>query len=230
MTQAPETMQHGWLEFQLERAREQERAHLARELHDELGAILVAAKLDLASLRMRFGSVTDEVDQRFDHLAETLNAGIALKRRVVEGLCPSWMGVRNLGSAVEGLARGIAETSGIRVACLCQQLSLPEPAEWAAYRVVQECLTNMVKYAEAASARVSLLDAGDHALVVVTDDGKGFDARLPDYQGHGLFGMRRRVEACGGRLRVMSAPGRGTRVTASIPRGRSQPSLPTSSA
>jgi signal transduction histidine kinase len=201
----------------LQQVREEERGHLARELHDELGALLTAAKLDVARLKSRLGpQATPEVTQRLQHLTETLNSGIALKRRIIEDLRPSSLANLGLTASLEILARECSERTGIEVATRLEPVHLDEAHQLTVYRVVQESLTNMARYAEARHAEVAVHARGIQVEVVVKDDGKGFaPAGRPST--HGLAGMRHRVEAAGGRLAVESAPGQGTRVVAVLP-------------
>lgn len=201
----------------LQQVREEERGHLARELHDELGALLTAAKLDVARLKSRLGPQQPEVADRLLHLTDTLNSGIALKRRIIEDLRPSSLANLGLTASLEILAREFSERSGVHVATDLQPVVLDEARQLTVYRLVQESLTNMAKYAEARSARVAVHATGLQVEVVVSDDGKGFEPVRPQPSTHGLAGMRHRVEAAGGRLTVESAPGKGTRVMAALP-------------
>ena len=201
----------------LQQVREDERGHLARELHDELGALLTAAKLDVARLKSRLGPQQSEVSQRLQHLTDTLNSGIALKRRIIEDLRPSSLSNLGLTASLEILAREFSERSGVHVATRLEPVNLDEAHQLTVYRLVQESLTNMAKYAEAHRAEVAVHANGGHVEVVVSDDGKGFEPVLSRPSTHGLAGMRHRVEAAGGRLTVESAPGRGTRVMAALP-------------
>lgn len=201
----------------LQQVREDERGHLARELHDELGALLTAAKLDVARLKSRLGPEQPEVSERLQHLTETLNSGIALKRRIIEDLRPSSLSNLGLTASLEILAREFSERSGVQVATDLQPVVLDEARQLTVYRLVQESLTNVAKYAEAHSAQVAVHAAGADVEVVVADDGKGFEAVRSQPSTHGLAGMRHRVEAAGGRLTVESAPGKGTRVVAALP-------------
>lgn len=201
----------------LQQVREDERGHLARELHDELGALLTAAKLDVARLKSRLGPQQAEVGQRLQHLTETLNSGIALKRRIIEDLRPSSLSNLGLTASLEILAREFSERSGVHVATTLEPVNLDEAHQLTVYRLVQESLTNMAKYAEARSAEVAVHANGGDVEVVVSDDGKGFEPVLSRPTSHGLAGMRHRVEAAGGRLTVDSAPGKGTRVVAALP-------------
>ena len=203
----------------LQRAREQERAHLARELHDELGALLMAAKLDVACLKVNLGSVPPEIARRLAHLGEILNGGIALKSRIVEGLCPSTLAHLGLVASLENLARDFGLTSGIEMTVDLEAVSLDEWTQLAAYRLVQECLTNVAKYAGATKAQIVLQTRQREVMVVVLDNGMGFDVDHVSDTRHGLRGIAHRVEACGGRLSVTSTPGHGTRVEAMLPGG-----------
>jgi len=202
----------------LQQVREEERGHLARELHDELGALLTAAKLDVARLKSKLGTPPPEVTLRLQHLTESLNSGIALKRRIIEDLRPSSLSNLGLTAALEILAREFSERSGLEVASSLEPVDLDEQAQLTVYRIVQESLTNIGKYAEAKQVDISVRDYSNHVEVEIRDDGKGFDVRAAKPSTHGLAGMRHRVEAAGGRLVVQSAPNRGTRITATMPK------------
>ena len=161
----------------LQQVREEERGHLARELHDELGALLTAAKLDVARLKSRLGPSGPEVAQRLQHLTETLNSGIALKRRIIEDLRPSALANLGLTASLEILAREFSERCGIEAATSLEPVELDESGQLTIYRVVQESLTNVSKYAEAAQVEISVRDYSNHVEVEIRDDGKGFDVR-----------------------------------------------------
>ena len=200
----------------LQTAREDERNRLARDLHDELGALLTAAKLDVARLKSRLGLLTPEATDRLIHLNETLNSGIALKRRIIEDLRPSSLSNLGLVAALEILTREFSERSGIEVECTLETVELKPSAELMVYRLVQEALTNVAKYASAAKVEVTLALRGNRVAVTVRDDGAGFDP-LTRSAGHGLLGMRYRVESEGGRMLLESTPGHGTRLEATLP-------------
>ncbi len=204
----------------LQNVREEERAHLARELHDELGALLTAAKLDVARLKSRLGALasTPEVEQRLVHLTESLNSGIALKRRIIEDLRPSSLSNLGLTASLEILAREFSERSGIEIATDLESVQLDESRQLTVYRLVQESLTNVGKYAEARQVEISVRDYENHVEVDIRDNGKGFDVASIRTATHGLAGMRHRVEAAGGKLTVSSTPGKGTRIAAVMPK------------
>ena len=200
----------------LQDVRETERGYLARELHDELGSLLTAAKLDVARLKSRLLEAPDAT-QRLQHLTELLNSGIALKRRIIEDLRPSSLSNLGLVASLEILGREFAERSGIQVQMALEPVAMDESRQLTIYRMVQESLTNIGKYAEASEATIVLKNHDSHAVVEVADNGKGFDPQRIRPSTHGLAGMRHRVEAARGKLTISSTPGRGTRVSAMLP-------------
>ncbi|HEY1089587.1 MAG TPA: CHASE3 domain-containing protein, partial [Burkholderiaceae bacterium] len=201
----------------LQQVREQERGHLARELHDELGALLTAAKLDVARLKSRLGADAPDAQLRIQHLTDTLNSGIALKRRIIEDLRPSSLTNLGLVTSLEILAREFGDRSGLALATNLEPVELDEASQLTVYRLVQESLTNIGKYAQAQQVNISLQNYGSHVTIEVHDDGKGFDMQHIAGASHGLAGMRHRVEAGGGRLTIVSAPAQGTRISAMLP-------------
>ena len=202
----------------LQEVREDERGHLARELHDELGALLTAAKLDVARIKSRLGEISPEANERIQHLIETLNSGIALKRRIVEDLRPSSLSNLGLVASLEILAREFEDRSGLVITTDLNMVVLDDSVQLTVYRLVQESLTNMGKYAEARQADISLHDSDGSITVTVKDDGCGFDTTQIKASGHGLAGMKHRVEAAGGRLFIVSTHGQGTSVSAVLPK------------
>ena len=201
----------------LQQVREEERGHLARELHDELGALLTAAKLDVARLKSKINATAPDVAERLKHLTDTLNSGIALKRRIIEDLRPSSLSNLGLTAALEILTREYAERAGIDVETSLEPVQLPDAAQLTVYRMVQEALTNIGKYAKASKVLVSVHGYPTHVAVQVRDDGVGFDPGSVSPTSHGLAGMRHRVEAAGGRLTLASRPGNGTLLSAVLP-------------
>ena len=201
----------------LQTAREDERSHLARELHDELGALLTAAKLDVARLKRAMGPPTPEQDQRLKHLNSSIDQGISLKRRIIEDLRPSTLSNLGLVAALEIQAREFGARANLAVRTRLVPVALEEPAQMTVYRVVQESFTNIAKYAGASEVQLSLHGEAGRVHLAVEDNGCGFDSTRIAPRTHGLSGMRFRVEAAGGQLSVVSAPGRGTLIEAWLP-------------
>jgi signal transduction histidine kinase len=203
----------------LQTIREDERSRLARELHDELGALLTAAKLDVARLKSRLAaSANSDAVERLAHLNEALNNGIALKRRIIEDLRPSSLSNLGLVAALEILLREFAGRSELKVIDELAPVNVSAAAQLTIYRLVQEALTNVLKYAKASEVVVTLQPSDQGGAVIsVRDNGTGFDTEQPRLARHGLIGMRYRVEADGGTMRLESSPGLGTLIEATLP-------------
>ncbi|MEO6276220.1 sensor histidine kinase [Roseateles sp.] len=208
------------LTYHLQTAREDERARLARDLHDEMGALMTSAKLDSARIRARLAALptpAPEAMERLSHLIATLNKGIALKRRIVEDLQPSALTLLGLVATLEIMGREFADSSGLQVLCKLEPVQLSASANLVIYRLMQEAMTNISKYAQASHVWLGLGLREGHVEATVRDDGMGFDMRLPIRSAHGLVGMRFRVEAEGGTMNILAAPGLGTLITARLP-------------
>ncbi len=200
-------------------AQEAERARLARELHDEMGAVLTACKLEVMRVRRALPDAA-HASAKLDGLDRQINRGIALKRDIIENLRPSSLDHLGLAQSLEQLCGAAASAMELEVNCRVDgkvdPVSITPDAQLAIYRVVQEALTNIAKYAQASRVVVRLDQSGADAHIGVADDGKGFDVGSVAAR-HGLRGMLVRVESLGGRLEIDSAPGRGTRIDAWLP-------------
>lgn len=209
----------------LETAREDERGRLARDLHDELGGLFTAMKLDFARLRRQAG-ISEAVQATLLSIEARLNEGIVFKRRVIEKLRPSALDQLGLATSIILLCRDAQDNMGMPVrVTLPFELqgsiggvrALAPEAELTVYRLVQESLTNIAKYAAASAVEVLLRVQDGQLHVDVHDNGSGFDPLNIGQGHHGLSGMRYRVESQGGRLRVDSSPGQGTLIHAHLP-------------
>ncbi len=201
-------------------AREDERNRLARNLHDELGALLTSAKLDAARIKSRMANTAPEASERLAHLVSTLNSSIALGRRIIEDLRPSTLSNLGLSATLEILAREFAEGSGVEVHCTLHAVKLEPATELVVYRLVQEAITNISKYAKARNVWLSVGEHGGAVQVSVRDDGVGFDTTAHSRSAFGLLGMRFRVEAEGGSFGVSAAPGQGTLIQVTLPQAQ----------
>lgn len=198
---------------------EQEKSELARNLHDELGGLLTAAKMDLSWLQSRLDQ--PGIQERLAQLGSVLDEAMDLKRRVVENLRPSLLDHFGLATALRAYVDSTASKAGLECELDIPEDCGPMPRDMAIalFRIVQEGLTNIVRHAQARSIRLEM--AADEAACsfVLADDGQGFDPKEPRLRtSHGLMGMRQRVRALGGTLTLESSPGRGTRLRVEIPR------------
>jgi signal transduction histidine kinase len=206
------------LSSHLQALSEREKSELARKLHDELGGLLTAAKMDLSWLQSRLEGAI--IQERLTQLGNVLDEAMDLKRRVVEELRPSLLDHFGLPTAlrahIESTCAKAGLTAAIHVEHDCE--SMPKDTAIALFRVVQEGLTNIIQHAHASTVKLELKGDKHDCIVILGDDGQGFDADSPQFRwSHGLMGMRQRAEALGGRLHLDSKVGAGTTLRVEVP-------------
>ena len=206
----------------LEAAKEDERRHLARELHDEMGQALTTAKLNLQLLDSTPGSRDRE--QRIADTLALLDAMIGQVRALSLDLRPPLLDELGLAAALRGYVEALGKRSGVAIDLRMDEVprEIPNEVEIAVFRVVQESLTNVLRHAGTATAAVELKYDSSGIDLEVADRGKGFEVgraleRASTGRHIGLLGMKERVESMGGAMTIESAPGRGTRIRARIP-------------
>jgi signal transduction histidine kinase len=203
----------------LQELAEKEKSELARHLHDELGGLLTAAKMDLSWMQTR---VTDApYGQRLAQLGTVLDEAMDLKRRVVEELRPSLLDHFGLPTALRAHVESVCTQAALRYEVVMSEDAdtIPKECAIALFRVIQEGLTNVVRHAHAQQVRLALTSDADRYLLLLIDDGGGM--RLDDTQfrwSHGLAGMRQRVQAMGGQFSIESSPAEGTTLRIELPR------------
>jgi len=209
------------LSSSLQKVAEREKAALARELHDELGGLLVATKIDVSWLRKRVDDGSEASKLRWERVLRCMDEGLSLKRRVIESLRPTLLDNVGLVAALGWLVDESLRRAGIQ----CEERyteNLPElspDARIAVFRAVQECLMNIIKHAKAKSVLLLVSVEDDHLAVVVRDDGVGIDeGRIETPQSHGLLGIRHRIESLEGGFTIRSlGPGVGTECRFTLP-------------
>jgi signal transduction histidine kinase len=200
------------------KAQEAERSRIARELHDEMGSALTAVLLGLAAIDG--APALPAARQASNALRETARSALESVGRMAFALRPSALDEFGLAPALAALGRGLEEQGGQKVVCeidLPVGLRLPAELETALFRITQEALTNVVKHAEAKSARIMLTRRERSVVLVVEDDGRGFSPVQSTSGGFGLVGIRERVTSVQGALDIDSKPGAGTRLSIEIP-------------
>ena len=200
---------------------EAERARVSQELHDELGQALTGLKLDVAWLRTHLSDGEGEFATRLDDMRQLIDGTVDTVRRIASELRPGVLDDLGLEAALRWLVRDFGKRAGTSVDLNGTTLPALDPgASVAAFRIVQEALTNAARYAPDASIVVRYGVAGERLQVAVQDDGPGFD---PDAlaastrRGLGLLGMRERARMHRGTLEVRTAPGRGTTIVLELP-------------
>jgi len=201
-----------------ELAASQERAHLARELHDSVTQVLFSMGLTLRALEILLGTDPQAAGEKLTELRELQQDALAEMRTLIFELRPSSLESDGLVQALRTHATAVQRRTGLAIVVDAEPIDrLPLAAEEALYRIGQEALHNVVKHANASHATIRIWRDGNTVRLSVTDDGGGFD---PDAvpRGHlGLIGMRQRVDLVGGELRVDSRPGKGTLIEAAVP-------------
>jgi signal transduction histidine kinase len=211
------------LSTHLQGVSEQEKASLSRELHDELGGLLVAARMDLSWLQQRLTTDDPAIEQRFKRIHESLSAGVEFKRRVVEELRPTLLDNMGLFSALRWQLKETCRRSGLSCRESIPDMEPPFNADAAIgiFRIAQEALTNILKHARATTVDLSVSIHDDSLVLRIADDGIGIPAsRLQTLSTHGLASMRHRITNLGGLWDVRSPAVGGTVVTAVMPMNR----------
>jgi PAS domain S-box-containing protein len=203
----------------IQTAIENERLSLSRDLHDDLGQLLVSAKISIEFALRQCEAATPNLEKARQYLI----ACIQRTRDLAVMLRPVELDQVGLVAAIEHLLETFRQSSGIRCefSCNCPGLTLPSAASILVYRFVQESLTNVAKHARATTVWLTLEHAGSCLLrVSVRDDGVGFDAAaLTGKAGLGLVGMKERATALGASLEISSQPGKGTTVQLELATG-----------
>ena len=217
---AERTQELAALSTHLQEISEKEKYALSRELHDELGGLLVSARMDLSWLQRKLPTDDDSILQRFKRIQESLTAGVNLKRRVVEELRPTLLDNMGLFSALRWQMKETCGRAGINSTEKYpdEELQIMPHASIAIFRTVQESLTNILKHAGAKNVDLAVEELEGELVIQISDDGKGLPAnRLKSLGSHGLASMRHRITSLGGRWAISNLPAGGTLVTARVP-------------
>lgn len=206
---------------QVVQSQEEERGHLARELHDGTSQTLVSAKLLIESAVDALERAQQDAPPALGKALQRLNESLLEVRRISHRLRPALLDTLGLPAALERLAAEFGEEGAVDAAVAVEGLprELPEEVKTALFRVTQEALTNVRKHAQARQVRIALDLAEDRVRLEVADDGVGFDVeamQLDPKRGIGLRNMRERVASVGGRLEMRSGNG-GTTIVADVP-------------
>jgi signal transduction histidine kinase len=202
------------LSHRLVLSQEIERKNLSRDLHDEVGQLLTALRVQLGQIEPAEPSLKANWTLA-SHLADKSLRSV---RAMARGLRPAMLDDLGLAPALQWLGREVSKTTPLNVEVQVEGAAagLSEQARTSLFRVAQEALTNCVKHASSANARVSLRESAAEVVLTVQDDGKGFTAGVTS--GIGLLGMRERMEELGGALAVIASPGNGTTIRANLPK------------
>ena len=206
----------------LESAKEEERSHISRELHDEFGQTLTAAKINLQMLLRVMPDAT--IAQRLEDSVSMIDGMISQARNIALGLRPPLLDEAGLVAALDHHLEALAGRSGVRIELDAANagVNIPPAMNVTVFRLVQEAVNNALRHAQARTIRVTLRDDADMLLLVVEDDGIGFDReavaqRAKRGEHLGLLGMTERARSAGGTIVLDSSPGSGSRIEVRIP-------------
>jgi len=214
------TVELSALSSHLQRLSEKEKASLARELHDELGGLLIAVKMDASWLQKRLPNASPDTQSRWARVMKVLDDGVDFKRRIVENLRPTLLDNMGLLPAVRWITQETCTRAGLQYSEIYpeQEPLLIDDAAITSFRLVQESLVNVVKHARATQVRVEVAVRSDELIIVIEDNGSGIDPDRRDAVGsQGLAMMRHRVRSFGGTLDVESPAQGGTQIRARMP-------------
>ena len=204
----------------LQAAREEERARIAREIHDEFGQALTALKMDLFWLSHRLPPDKVDMVTRASAMSDLIDSIIQMVWRVATELRPGLLDDLGLFPAIEWQTQEFSERTGIncRLVLNDEDVILDRDLATAIFRILQETLTNVARHSEATEVRVSLKSSTDELILVVLDNGIGIgESQVSDPTSLGLIGMRERVRPWGGDITFEGRPGQGTTVTVRVP-------------
>lgn len=204
--------------YELEASREEERKHLTREIHDELGQYLSALRMGVSVVGMEFGGKNPSLQGKIERMVSLVDATIKVVRNVVSSLRPSALDM-GVVSALEWLAEEFTGHTGIPCSLdVCEEnIVLDDKRATTIFRIAQESLTNIGRHAQANLVEISLMRKETHYLLEVRDNGRGFDTTLRKKKSFGLTGIRERTSMLGGEVVIFSVASVGTTIRVSIP-------------
>lgn len=206
----------------LQTIREEERKRIGRELHDELGQQLTAMKMDLAWINKKTSEDSPVVKEKLKGVLELLDGSNVALRKILNELRPTILDDHGLLDAMQWHSKQFTANTGIPLELITaeRELNLPEQVSTCLFRIFQEALTNITRYAEANKVVTYIQIADNHIDVTIEDNGKGFDpeAEHPkSRQPYGILGMKERVRALRGEFELVSVIGKGTKIHVRLP-------------
>lgn len=209
------------LSAHVDAVREEERMSIAREIHDELGQVLTAMKMDMSWLKNRLPDDRPGLRKKAEEILSLIDDTIQTVKRISSELRPGVLDDLGLPAAIEWATREFERRTGIRCEFSSEPdtLSLDRNRATTIFRVLQESLTNVARHSQATDVKVSLMERDGEVVLSVKDNGRGISmTEVSDPAAFGLIGMRERVHFMGGRFSIEGAFGMGTAVVISIPK------------
>jgi PAS domain S-box-containing protein len=204
----------------LHSVREQERTQIAREIHDEFGAVLTGLKVDLSSLEKKMPAERELVQERLREDLNLIDSAIKIIQKISSELRPSALDHLGLTAAIEWQVKEFGNRSGIpwEISIDVKDTKLDKDLSTSVFRIFQEALINIIRHAEATKIHVNLKEMDGFLILDVIDNGKGIpEEKLSDPHSFGLMGIRERVQYLGGDFEIKGIMNKGTTVTVKIP-------------
>ncbi|MCY7309693.1 MAG: PAS domain S-box protein, partial [Chitinophagaceae bacterium] len=204
----------------LQNIREEERTHIAREIHDELGQQLTVLKMDVSWLNKKIGSSDDAIKEKMKSLLAMLDETVKSVRRISSELRPSLLDDLGLIAAMEWQLAEFEKRSGIRTNFISsgEEITLSESVKTALFRILQESLTNVARHSGAKNVEILFVREADSCILSIVDNGRGYNKeKAADIRTLGILGMKERTSMIGGTYEIVSILGKGTTVTVKVP-------------
>jgi PAS domain S-box-containing protein len=208
------------LNIYLQTVREEERAHMAREIHDELGQQLTVLKMGISWLNKKISSTDENIREKLTDLVAMIDTTVHSVRKISSELRPSMLDDLGLQAVIEWQSQEFEKRAGIKVETSLDinDIKLPGNIAVTFFRIFQESLTNIARHAEATLVKVKLTMRDDTIRMVVEDNGKGFSPKdIGEKRTLGLLGMKERVSTINGEVEMQAEPGMGTTVKVTAP-------------
>jgi len=208
------------LSSHVENIKEEERGRIAREIHDEIGVLLTALKMDMAWLAQRLPQGGSALHEKVQAMSDLLDTAGSSANNLVHSLRPAFLDCFGIVAAIEIEAKEFTKRTGIpcKITKSDDDIELPDEQSIALFRVFQEILNNIMKHAAAKQVKIRILKTGEYVYLAVSDDGKGFDKTSRNKpHSFGLRSIQERIKHLGGGVEISSEPGKGTQISISVP-------------
>jgi two-component system sensor histidine kinase UhpB len=208
------------LSSHIQDAKEQERLRIAREIHDEIGSLLTAIKIDLSWLTQRLPKDNHLLRDKAITIESLVNKAITSASNLAQSLRPGFLDYFGIIAAIEIEAQEFSKRSGVSCTVIKSQenIELPDAHTISLFRIFQETLNNILKHAHAKNAQIEIVKGADHLELIISDDGVGFsdNARAKPHS-FGLRGIQERVAQLGGTVKIASSADKGTQIAIFVP-------------
>lgn len=208
------------LSSHIQDAKEQERLRIAREIHDEIGSLLTAIRIDLSWLTHRLPKENQLLTDKAITIEALVNKAITSASNLAQSLRPGFLDYFGIIAAIEIEAQEFSKRSGVSCTVIKSQenIDLPETHSISLFRIFQETLNNILKHAQAKNAQIEIVKGEDHLELIISDDGIGFnDISRNKPRSFGLRGIHERVAHLGGTVKIASTLGNGTQIAIFVP-------------